>query len=90
MSTCSAQVQSDRQVLGDWFHYWKGQGEMKVYQTAYKNIIGNFDEIKKIANGIADLYDNHDYFGAADSAATIAKIALPVMTFDDTEEIFLQ
>ena len=87
MSTCNAQVQADRQVVGDWFRYWKGQGEMKVYQTAYKNVVGNFPEIKKIANGMADLYDAHDYFGVADSASTIAKIALPVATFGDDEDI---
>ena len=86
MSTCNAQVQADRQVVGDWFRYWKGQGEMKVYQTAYKNVVGNFSQIKEIANGMADLYDAHDYFGVADSASTIAKIALPVATFGDDED----
>ena len=86
MSTCNDQVQADRQVVGDWFRYWKGQGEMKVYQTAYKNVVGNFPQIKEIANGMADLYDAHDYFGVADSASTIAKIALPVATFGDDED----
>ena len=86
MSTCNDQVQADRTVVGDWFRYWKGQGEMKVYQTAYKNVVGNFPQIKEIANGMADLYDAHDYFGVADSASTIAKIALPVATLGDDED----
>ena len=85
MSSCPADVQADQQVVGDWFTYWKGQGEMKVYQTAYKNVVGNFSEIKKIANGMSDLYDAGDYFGVADSASTIAKIALPVASFDDED-----
>ena len=78
LDSCPAQVQSDKKVVSDWYAYWRGQGEMKVYQTAYKNLVGNFDQIKTIANGIADKYDAHDYYGAAADASTIAKIALPV------------
>jgi len=78
MDSCPAQVQSDKKVISDWYAYWRGQGEMKVYQTAYKNLVGNFDQIKTIASGIADKYDAHDYYGAAADASTIAKIALPV------------
>ena len=86
MDSCPASVQADKAVVSDWFKYWKGQGELKVYQTAYKNVVGNFPQIKEIANGMADLYDAHDYFGVADSASTIAKIALPVATLGDDED----
>ena len=78
MDSCPAEVKADKDVVSNWFKYWKGQGEMKVYQTAYKNLVGNFDDIKKTANELAKKYDDKDYFGAADMAATIAKIALPV------------
>ena len=78
MDSCPAEVKADKDVVSNWFKYWKEQGEMKVYQTAYKNIVGNFDDIKETANELAKKYDDKDYFGAADMAATIAKIALPV------------
>ena len=86
MDSCPAEVKADKDVVSNWFKYWKGQGEMKVYQTAYKNVIGNFDTIKTTANALAKKYDDKDYFGAADMAATIAKIALPVMTLGDVED----
>ena len=83
MDTCPASVKADEDVVKGWFNYWKGQGEMKVYQTAYKNVVGNFEQIKTIANGIADKYDAGDYYGVAIDASTIAKIALPVMSLGD-------
>ena len=86
MDSCPAEVKADKDVVSNWFKYWKGQGEMKVYQTAYKNVVGNFDEIKTTANALAKKYDAKDYYGAADMAATIAKIALPVMTLGDVED----
>ena len=58
---------------------------MKVYQTAYKNVIGNFDQIKTVSKDIETKYDAKDYYGAADDAATIAKIALPVMSLGDVQ-----
>lgn len=46
MSACPADVQSDWAIVGNWFKYWKAQGEMKVYSTAYKNVVGNMATIK--------------------------------------------
>ena len=85
MDTCPANVKADEDVVKGWFNYWKGQGEMKVYQTAYKNVVGNFDQIKTVSKDIETKYDAQDYFGAADDAATIAKIALPVMSLGDVQ-----
>ena len=51
---------------------------MKVYSTAYKNVIGNMDSIKTDIDGLSADYDAKDYFGTADMAASIAEIALPV------------
>ena len=86
MDTCPADVLADRDVIGGWYSYWRNQGEMKVYQNAYKNVLSNFDEIKSIANGIADKYDAHDYYGAAVAASSIAKIALPLPAYGDDED----
>merc|ERR1719266_1424728 len=71
---------ADVKVVGDWFTYWKNAGEMKVYSTAYKNVVGNMDTIKKDADVMEDDYDAQDYYGTADMAASVAKIALPVQS----------
>ena len=36
---------SDWTLVTNWGKYWKGQGEMKVYQEAYKNFSGNYQAI---------------------------------------------
>ena len=43
MDTCPADVKTDRGVVGAWYNYWRNQGEMKVYQNAYKNVLSNFE-----------------------------------------------
>ena len=78
MDGCSSSVKSDWGVVGDWFKYWKGQGEMKVYSTAYRNVIGNMPTIKKDADVMETDFDSGDFFGTADMASSVAKIALPV------------
>ena len=79
MSSCPANVQADKKVISDWFKYWKQQGSLKVYQTLYKNIVGNMADVKKYASDIKDKYDANDYYGVAVDASSIAKIGLPVM-----------
>ena len=69
---------NDIAVTGNWFKYWKSQGEMKVYSTAYKNIIANMDTLKTDAAALEADYDAQDYYGTADMAASVAKLALPV------------
>ena len=86
VSTCPANVQDDIHVVGGWFKYWKAQGEMKVYQTAYSNVMHDFEHIKTIASDIETKYDANDFFGVAVDASTIAKIALPLQAM----ELFLQ
>ena len=78
MNSCPASVQADKAVVSDWFKYWKQQGSLKVYQTLYKNIVGNMPTIKQYANDIKTKYDAKDYYGVAVDASSIAKIGLPI------------
>jgi len=55
---------ADWALVGNWFKYWKGQGEMKVYQAAYKNFSGNYKAIADEANDVTHSFDVKDFFGA--------------------------
>jgi len=78
ISKCPAAVTSDWAIVGNWFKYWKAQGEMKVYSTAYKNIVGNMAEIKTDVKTLEGFFDKKDWFDSAVEASTIAKLALPL------------
>jgi len=78
MTQCPT-VAADFAVVGNWFKYWKAQGTMKVYSTAYKNVVGNMPTIKADVAVLETDYDAKDYFGTAVEASTIAKIALPLV-----------
>ena len=80
-------AQDDIVKLENWFKFWKGQGEMKVYQTAYKNVIGNMAEIKTDIAALETAYHVPDYYETGKAAFMIAKIALPPQA---SEELFLQ
>ena len=71
-------AEADFDKTAAWFKYWKAQGEMKVYSTAYKNVIAHMDEIKVDAGHISDDYYAHDYYKAAADVSSICKVALPV------------
>ena len=86
MSTCPANVKADHDVVANWFKYWKSQGEMKVYSTAYRNVVSNMSDIKTISKDIETKYDAQDYYNTAVDVSSIAKIALPVMTLGDVED----
>merc|ERR1711982_262947 len=78
VSKCPADAQADFAVIANWYKFWRGQGEMKVYQTAYKNIVGNMSTLKADADKISNEYTSGDFYAPADTAAEIAKLALPV------------
>jgi hypothetical protein len=78
MANCSTETKADFDVVANWFKFWKSQGEMKVYQTAYKNIVGNMSTLKADADKISNEYTSGDFYATADTAAEIAKLALPV------------
>ena len=71
-------AKSDIDTTEGWYKYWKSQGEMKVYSTAYKNVVNNMSTIKKDASTMEDDFDKKDYYGTADMASSVARIALPV------------
>ena len=75
-------AKDDIEVTENWFKYWKGQGEMKVYSTIYKNVVANMPTIKKDADTMEDDFDKKDFYGTADMAASVAKIALPVQSME--------
>jgi hypothetical protein len=79
-------AQADFDVLGNWYKYWKTQGTMKVYSTAYKNVTGNMSTIKTHVSSLETDFDGKDWYNAAVEASTIAKIALPVAaTYGDVD-----
>merc|ERR1712151_1315133 len=88
MSKCPADVQTDWAVVANWWKYWKGQGEMKVYSTAYKNLVGNMAEVKADAQKINDDFYTSNYQSAAYDAGTLAKLALPMPPAMEGEENF--
>jgi len=55
-------AKADFDTTANWFKYWKAQGEMKVYSTAYKNVIAHMDEIKTEASKIDTDYTAKDYY----------------------------
>jgi len=69
--------QADFQPAENWFKFWKGQGEMKVYQEAYKNVANNFAQISSQASELSDAYTSGDFFSVGKDAATIAVEVLP-------------
>ena len=83
MSACPADVQTDFQAVGNWYKFWKAQGEMKVYSTAYKNVVGNMAAIKADVQTLEGYFDNQDWYNAAKEASVIAKTALPVSSFEN-------
>ena len=56
---------TDVAATANWFNYWKGQGEMKVYSTAYKNVVGNMDTIKADVKIMETDFDKQDFYGTA-------------------------
>ena len=79
-------AKADFDTTAAWFKYWKAQGEMKVYSTAYKNVVSHMDEIKTEAKQISTDYDAKDYYKVAADVSTIAKLALPVQTLGGVKE----
>jgi len=77
MAACP-DAQADFQVMANWWKYWKGQGELKVYQTAYKNLMSQMPTIKADASTLSADFEAKDYIGAGVMAGDIAKMALPL------------
>jgi len=78
MLTGCPNAKSDIDAMDAWFKYWKSQGEMKVYSTAYKNVVGNMSTIKDDSSKLETAYDSGDWYTTGDMASAIAKIALPL------------
>merc|ERR1711953_338497 len=76
MSACP-EAASDWALVSNWFKYWKGQGEMKVYQEAYKNFSGNYPTISNDANTLSADFSAGDFFGAGRAANWTALLVLP-------------
>jgi hypothetical protein len=49
-------------LVSNWFKYWKGQGEMKVYQEAYKNFSSNYQTIADDAGHVSDDFKRSNYW----------------------------
>ena len=77
MAACP-DAQADYAVMVNWFKYWKGQGEMKVYQTAYTNVMHNMPAIKQDVATLELNWDAHNMYGVGIMAEVIAVLALPL------------
>merc|ERR1711933_545689 len=75
----SADMWADWEVVKAWYRYWMTQGEMKIYQTAYTNVLHNMPTIKTTAGKIDDDWRAHNYTAVGEDAGAIAKLALPVV-----------
>lgn len=73
-------AKADIATVGTWFKYWKAQGEMKVYGTAYKNVVGNMPTIKTDVAKLETDYDGQNFYGVGADVSGIAVIALPKPT----------
>jgi hypothetical protein len=76
---------ADYQAVGGWYKYWKAQGTLKVYQSAYTNALHNMAAIKADYQQLSSDYDSGDWFGTATQASTIAKIALPMPAAEELD-----
>merc|ERR1712241_810685 len=74
---------ADFQVVKNWYYYWEQQGEMKVYQSAYQNVIHNMPAIKASASKIDDDRHANNFVAVGEDAGTIAKLALPVAAAEE-------
>jgi len=74
---------ADFQVVKNWYYYWEQQGEMKVYQSAYQNVLHNMAAIKTSASKIDDDWHANDFVAVGEDAGTIAKLALPVAAAEE-------
>jgi len=83
VSACPADVQADFAAVGTWYKSWMAQGEMQIYQNAYKNVLHNMATIKADANTIDADWHANDFVGVGEMAGEIAKIALPVTSEND-------
>jgi len=76
--------QADFVPAENWFKFWKGQGEMKIYSTAYKNFSKNFGTIGGQVKELTTAADKNDYFTVGKIASEIATEALPLQSFEET------
>jgi len=56
---------------------------MKVYQSAYQNVLHNMAAIKTSASKIDDDWHANDFVAVGEDAGTIAKLALPVAAAEE-------
>ena len=66
-----------------WMSYWKGQGTMKVYSTAYKNLVHNMSTVTDDVHTMTADYEAGDWYDTAFEASSLAKLALPVPSLAD-------
>jgi len=74
---------TDVATVENWAKYWMEQPTKKLYLTGYRNVMANIKTIDADIDIMVDDYNGKNFFGAADEAAQIAELALPV----ETEEL---
>jgi hypothetical protein len=79
---------ADWALVANWFKYWKGQGEMRVYQTAYKNFSQNYQEIANDASKVSDDFSRSNYWQVGYDANVLALKVLPAPPTMEVEEGF--
>jgi len=60
LNTFLAQCPNAAQPISEteaWVNYWDSQGTMKVYSTAYKNLVANVPTVQSDVRTLEDYYD---------------------------------
>ena len=78
---------ADVQTVENWGSYWMSQGSLKVYSTAYRNLVGNISTVTADVSLLTDDFDTGNFYGTAMEAAALAKLALPVPSAEDLEMV---
>merc|ERR1719464_904062 len=69
---------ADWGLVANWFKYWKGQGEMKVYQEAYKNFSQNYQTIANDANKVSGDFSSQSHL-LLENPTTLAALTRPII-----------
>ena len=59
------QANADISTVESWGAYWMNQGSLKVYSTAYKNLVANISTVMADVKILEADYDAKNYYGTA-------------------------
>ena len=75
--TCPESTRADVAQVMEWQSYWKNEGEGKLFLSANEKYLENQEQVNDLFRSIEAKHSHDNYFGAATSAAEVAKIVAP-------------